>query len=89
MTGAGDVWSAFTRDPRLTEHAALRASDADREVVHQVLTEAYADGRLDRDEFDAAQHGRRLGAHARRPPGLIEGLVPLTTSPCRWSPARA
>ena len=32
MSGAGDV-SSLTRDPRRPEHAALRASDADREVV--------------------------------------------------------
>jgi hypothetical protein len=48
-----EVWSSFRRDPRRSEHAALRASDADRDVVHQVLAEAYADGRLDRQEFDA------------------------------------
>ena len=76
MTGAADVWSSFTRDPRRPEHAALRASDADRDVVHHVLTEAYADGRLDREEFDvrSTQVGsaRVLGAL----PAIVDDLVP-------------
>lgn len=73
-----EVWSSFTRDPRHSENAALRASDADRDVVRQVLTEAYADGRLDREEFDArlAEVGtaRTLGDL----PALLEGLVPTS-----------
>jgi Domain of unknown function (DUF1707) len=73
-----EVWSSFTRDPRHSENASLRASDADRDVVHQVLTEAYADGRLDREEFDArsaeASAARTLGDL----PALLEGLVPVT-----------
>ena len=60
-----EVWSAFTRDPRDRQFQALRASDGDRAVVQQVLTDAYADGRLDRDEFDerseAARTVRTLG----------------------------
>ena len=30
----------------------MRASDLDRGTIQQALTEAYADGRLDREEFD-------------------------------------
>ncbi|GAA4365529.1 DUF1707 domain-containing protein [Nocardioides caricicola] len=52
MTGTPEVWSSFTYDPREPRYAALRASDHDRAVVHQVLAEAYADGRLDREEYD-------------------------------------
>lgn len=52
MTGVPEVWSSFTYDPRDPRYAGLRASDADRSLVHQVLAEAYADGRLDRDEYD-------------------------------------
>lgn len=70
-----DVWSSFTYDPRRSEHASLRASDADRDVVREVLVEAYADGRLDREELDArsaaAASARTLGDL----PGLLEGLV--------------
>ncbi|WP_284535353.1 DUF1707 SHOCT-like domain-containing protein [Nocardioides sp. T2.26MG-1] len=74
-----EVWSSFSHDPRHSENASLRASDADRDVVHQVLTEAYADGRLDREEFDARStavgNARTLGDL----PALLEGLVAATT----------
>ncbi|MBZ5738777.1 DUF1707 SHOCT-like domain-containing protein [Nocardioides mangrovi] len=50
--GQREVWSSFTHDPRDGQYAPLRASDQDRAVVHQVLDEAYADGRLDREEYD-------------------------------------
>lgn len=60
-----EVWSSFTRDPRDRQHQALRASDQDRLLVQQVLADAYADGRLDREEFDerseAARTVRTLG----------------------------
>ena len=60
-----EVWSSFTRDPRDRRHQGLRAGDQDRSLVVQVLSEAYADGRLDRDEFDerceAARTVRTLG----------------------------
>jgi hypothetical protein len=52
MTGPADVWASFTRDPRDPQYAALRASDQDRLVAQQVLADAYADGRLDREEYD-------------------------------------
>src|SRR4051812_20204819 len=47
-----EVWSSFTHDPRDARFASIRASDRDRSVVQQELDEAYADGRLDRDEYD-------------------------------------
>ncbi|MGH3470639.1 MAG: DUF1707 SHOCT-like domain-containing protein [Nocardioidaceae bacterium] len=46
------VWARLTHDPRDPAVARLRASDHDRDVVSQVLAEAYADGRLDREEYD-------------------------------------
>jgi hypothetical protein len=56
--------------------APLRASDADRNVVHCILTEAFADGRLDRDEYDeraaATLQARTLGEL----PALVADLVP-------------
>lgn len=75
------MWSSFTRDPRLSGHAALRASDADREVVRQVLTEAYADGRLDRDEFDVRSTDIGAARTLGDIPGLVEDLVPPTAVP--------
>ena len=47
-----EVWSSFTYDPRNPQYAAMRASDADRALLTQVLAEAYADGRIDREELD-------------------------------------
>lgn len=81
MSGTPEVWLSFSRDPRIPEHRGLRASDADRDVVHQVLTEAYADGRLDREEFDAratdVAGARTLGELVAQ----LEGLVPVSAVP--------
>jgi hypothetical protein len=71
-----NVWASFQHDPRDPAVAALRASDADRNVVHGVLTEAFADGRLDRDEYDertAATLGARTLGEL---PALVSDLVP-------------
>lgn len=46
-------WDRFSRDPRVPSYAGLRASDLDRSVALDTLAEAYADGRLDREEYDA------------------------------------
>jgi hypothetical protein len=79
MTDPDEVWSSFSRDPRVPGQAELRASDADRDVVLEVLAEAYADGRLDRDELEVrtavTQSARTLGELV----GPLEGLV--ATSP--------
>ena len=73
-----DWWSAFERDPREPGSADLRAADKDREVVRQLLAEAFADGRLDREEFDERSdqvtHARTLGDL----PPLVSDLVPIT-----------
>ena len=75
MSDPDQVWGALSRDPRVPGQAEMRASDADRDVVLQVLTEAYADGRLDREELDArsaaTQAARTLGELL----GPLEGLV--------------
>lgn len=44
-------WSGFIRDPRDSEAADLRASDADRDHAANILGEAYADGRLRDPEY--------------------------------------
>jgi hypothetical protein len=73
---SADLWAAFQHDPRDPSAASLRASDADRNVVHGLLTEAFADGRLDRDEYDerssATLQARTLG----QLPPLVADLVP-------------
>jgi hypothetical protein len=71
-----DLWASFQHDPRDPSVASLRASDADREVVHGLLTDAFADGRLDRGEYDdrttATLQARTLGEL----PPLVADLVP-------------
>ena len=81
MSMPDDVWAGFSRDPRDPEHAALRASDADRDVVHGVLAEAYADGRLDREEFDVRSTGVGTAKTLGELPPLLEGLVPTLSLP--------
>lgn len=49
---SGSLWRRFEHDPRDPAYSAMRAGDRDRAVVHDVLAEAYAEGRLDRDELD-------------------------------------
>ncbi len=82
----GDVWSSFAQDPRDPASAPLRASDADRDVIHGVLAEAFADGRLDRGEYDersaSALGARTLGEL----PPIVADLVPLL--PVRASSGR-
>jgi Domain of unknown function (DUF1707) len=69
-------WGRFTVDPRRPEAAGLRASDRDRDVVLEVLTEGYADGRLTREEYDeratATSSAKTLGDL----PAMIRDLVP-------------
>jgi hypothetical protein len=69
------MWEAFSHDPRDPANAALRASDADRDVVHQLLAEAYADGRLDREEFDSRSGAVAAARTLGELPPLAEGLV--------------
>ncbi|WP_209323848.1 DUF1707 SHOCT-like domain-containing protein [Brevibacterium renqingii] len=70
---ARPLWSRFSADPR--SYGQVRASDADRAVVADVLSEAYALGQLDVSEFDerteAAAKLKTLGEI----PELVDDLV--------------
>jgi hypothetical protein len=68
-------WPGFSHDPRDPAHAALRASDLDRALVQQVLVEAYADGRLDREEFDERSERTTAARTLGDLPALMEDLV--------------
>jgi hypothetical protein len=72
---SGSPWHRFEHDPRDPAYAGMRASDRDRAVVHDVLAEAYAEGRLDRDELDD-----RTAAvdHAKTYADLVPPLQDLT-----------
>jgi hypothetical protein len=69
-------WESFRLDPREAGHASMRASDADREIVRAMLADAYADGRLTREEYDDRLNtlygSRTLGEI----PALVADLVP-------------
>ena len=84
----GAIWDEFEHDPRDPVHAPLRAADKDRDVVRRVLGEAYAEGRLDREELDertdVVMETRTLGEL----PALITDLIPVApTKPTTTSPA--
>jgi len=70
-------WESFRLDPRQPPNASMRASDADREIVRVVLADAYADGRLTREEYDerlnTLYESRTLGEL----PALVTDLEPL------------
>jgi hypothetical protein len=77
----GEVWGSFAHDPRDPGVASLRASDADREVIHGVLAEAFADGRLDRVEYDERSTSVLAARTLGELPPIVADLVP--TLPAR------
>ena len=79
-------WESFRLDPRQPGHAPMRASDADREIVRATLADAFADGRLTREEYDDRLNtlygSRTLGEVS----SLVTDLVPLDGSPMAPAP---
>jgi hypothetical protein len=73
-----ELWRAFANDPRAPENAPMRASDADRDIVLGVLAEAYAEGRLDREEYDERSDAAHIAKTLGELPGLLDDLVPHT-----------
>lgn len=74
---ASGVWERFEHDPRHEENARLRASDRDREVVHDVLGTAYADGRLTHEELDdRSDQAARAKTLGELPPLLADLVAP-------------
>ena len=76
-----DLWGQFAHDPRDLAHATLRASDHDRDLVRGVLSAAYADGRLDRAEFDERSDVVGTARTLGELPGIVDDLVAVTASP--------
>ncbi len=79
-------WESFRLDPRQPGHASMRASDADREIVRTMLADAFADGRLTREEYDDRLNtlygSRTLGEVS----SLVTDLVPLDGPPMAPAP---
>ncbi|WP_338087731.1 DUF1707 domain-containing protein [Nocardioides lijunqiniae] len=72
---ADELWAALAHDPRDPAYAGLRASDQDREVVRSLLTTAYADGRLDRAEFDERSESVTSARTLGELPPIVADLV--------------
>lgn len=77
------VWDEFEFDPRRAQYGSLRASDADRDIVHRVLGGAYADGRIDREEFDQRSEAVLSARTLVELPVLMSDLVPVSGLPAR------
>jgi len=73
---ADELFGGFPADPRDPRHAGLRASDTDRERVHTVLRDAYADGHLDREEHDERTTAPFASRTLGELPALVGGLTP-------------
>ncbi|MDH2416527.1 DUF1707 domain-containing protein [Nocardioides sp. CER19] len=82
-----DFWERFRLDPRVPGNAGMRASDADRELVRTLLADAYADGRLTRDEYDERLTAVLSAVTLADLPPVVADLVPSTpvSSPARLS----
>lgn len=76
-----NFWESFRLDPRQPQNASMRASDADRDIVRSTFADAYADGRLTREEHDdrltTLYDSRTLGEL----PPLVADLVPTSSPP--------
>ena len=80
-------WESFRLDPRQPEHATMRASDADPEILRATLSDAIADGRLNREEYDDRLNtlygSRTLGELS----SFVTDLVPPDGAPMTPAPA--
>jgi Domain of unknown function (DUF1707) len=65
----------------------MRAADADRDLVLGALGEAYAEGRLDREEYDERADRVHVAKTLGELPGVLEDLVPQESRlPSRRTP---
>ena len=76
MSDAEPEWQAFTHDPRHPGTAHLRAADRDRDLIRSMLASAYADGRIDRDEFDERSEWVTSARTLGELPPIVADLVP-------------
>lgn len=78
----GTVWGRFEHDPRRPENAPLRASDKDRDLVQELLGDAFAEGRLTREELDERAEQVSATRTLGELPPLVKDLV-ATSPPSR------
>lgn len=79
MTTPGELWASFTHDPRVPANAGLRAADRDRDLIRSALADAFAEGRLDREEFDERSDRVAAARTLGELPPLVTDLVPEHT----------
>lgn len=82
-------WDGFRHDPRRREHAGLRAAESDRETARGAVSQAYADGRLDRDELELRVERLSGGLTLGQLALLLSDLEPTTPPPCEASDGAA
>jgi len=74
----GDLWGEFEHDPRDPAYTSMRASDRDRDVVLRALGDAYAEGRLTREEYDERADSLASSRTLGELPKLLSDLLPST-----------
>ncbi|SDD03081.1 DUF1707 SHOCT-like domain-containing protein [Nocardioides lianchengensis] len=74
---SASFWSSFPHDPRDPSYAGLRASDTEREIVQRALGEAYAEGRLDREEHDERSSAVASAKTLGELPPVVADLLPV------------
>jgi Domain of unknown function (DUF1707) len=72
---AGTIWERFEHDPRRVENAQLRAADRDRDLVQEMLGNAFAEGRLTREELDERSDQVAAARTLGELPPLVRDLV--------------
>jgi hypothetical protein len=72
------VWERFEHDPRRPENAPLRASDRDRDLVQELLGNAFAEGRLTREELDERADQVAAARTLGELPPLVKDLVAVS-----------
>ena len=75
-----DLWREFACDPRDPTYAGMRAGTADRNLVLEALSEAYGDGRLEREELDERTDAVHAAKTLGELPPLLSDLIPTTTA---------
>jgi len=73
-----DLWGGFEHDPRDPAYAAMRAGDRDRDLILGALGDAFADGRLTREEYDERSDQLTAARTLGELPVLVSDLLPAT-----------
>ena len=81
-----EIWSRLSADPREAQGATMRATDGDRDEVLSLLRDAYADGRLARQEYDERTDAVLVSRTVGSLLPVVADLVPASPPAVRASP---